>query len=129
MSKHFTLVTWFWPKGRAFILAENYQSLRHFSPLLYEEGDSWERLDKAREYMELRETAKKECKEAHSVMPGHTVLLWKCRHDQSAHSLAPGHEFTRVYGVRSLISNISGSTEISGHGRAPILGKIELWYY
>jgi hypothetical protein len=45
--EHLTLLTWLLPKARAFFMAENLQSLRHFAPLLRVEEDPWERLDNA----------------------------------------------------------------------------------
>jgi hypothetical protein len=66
-------------------MAENHQDStpRHHlydTPLGYE-GE--EHPDKARDYTEFRESAK-ECKEAHSLRPGHMFHSWKCRHDTSS---------------------------------------------
>jgi hypothetical protein len=80
-----TLTTWFVladREGIVFIMSdENQQSLKQSAPLLHEEEDPWERLDKVHEYIEFRKTSK-ECQEALSLKPGHMFHSWKCRHDQ-----------------------------------------------
>ena len=71
-------------------MAENHQysmySCARPTPLPEGEEDPWERLDKVCEYIEFRETAK-ECKDAHSLKPGHMFHSWKCRHDKSSFKL------------------------------------------